>query len=542
MQIVKQSATLLSMTPASIFLIERAGRVCYKSEGKGECSACGSLDQVIHNFPTGRICPSCVERAETFIRKLIERGHESVLEHASATFLFVTDRGVTHELVRHRLASYSQECLSGDTEVAKGLTLRMLWDYRGKPNFIYPRLKSVDDKGRIIMNGVRHVFHKGVAMVYEVVTKLGYVLKATSRHEFKRPDGSFSVLGKLEIGDSVMVNGRPCLLHLSDQEVTEAYLHRGLSPAEISDTYGAPYRSVVNKLKRLGIFEKHLNDKNLEKYNRNHTETSTAKMQQTIQSQYDQGRRVWNKDVREGEHPSVDRQAASLRKNHHDNGAEEENSNWEGGVCRSVAYRRVASRDNCSLCSSKKNIHVHHLDRNPRNNREDNLLVVCSACHSKLHRGWHVGKVAHPDTIVSIREVGTEEVFDVEMDAPYHNYVANGFIVHNSTRYCAYNDGIQVIQPLHIRAGTPEFLCWMKVCESIDLEYRYMLDQQVPAQWARSVLPTCLKTEIVCTANLREWRHMIKLRTSEAAHPQIRDLFQQAVARLQATLARVIFS
>jgi len=220
MQIVKQSATLLSMTPASIFLIERAGRVCYKSEGKGDCSACGSLDQVIHNFPTGRICPSCVERAESFIRKLIDRGHESVLEHASATFLFVTDRGVTHELVRHRLCAFSQE----------------------------------------------------------------------------------------------------------------------------------------------------------------------------------------------------------------------------------------------------------------------------------------------------------------------------------STRYCAYDDGIQVIQPLNIKEGTPEFSCWLKTCETIDLEYRYMLDRQVPAQWARSVLPTCLKTEIVCTANFRQIRHMIKLRTSEAAHPQIRDLFQQATARLRATLARVIFS
>ena len=66
--------------------IEKAGRTCYKSE-----------DRITE------------ESAENFVRKLIERGHESVLEHESITVRFVCDRGVSHEIVRHRLASYSQE-------------------------------------------------------------------------------------------------------------------------------------------------------------------------------------------------------------------------------------------------------------------------------------------------------------------------------------------------------------------------------------------------------------------------------------------------
>ena len=66
--------------------IEKAGRTCYKSE-----------DRITE------------ESAENFVRMLIERGHESVLEHASITVRFVCDRGVSHEIVRHRLASYSQE-------------------------------------------------------------------------------------------------------------------------------------------------------------------------------------------------------------------------------------------------------------------------------------------------------------------------------------------------------------------------------------------------------------------------------------------------
>ena len=66
--------------------IERAGRTCYKSEGKiGDGTA------------------------EKFIAAIIKRGHESVLEHEKLTVRFICDRGVTHELVRHRIASYSQE-------------------------------------------------------------------------------------------------------------------------------------------------------------------------------------------------------------------------------------------------------------------------------------------------------------------------------------------------------------------------------------------------------------------------------------------------
>ena len=66
--------------------IEKAGRVCYKSEGKINDGS-----------------------AEPFIKGLIKREHESVIEHYSITFRIICDRGVTHELVRHRLASYSQE-------------------------------------------------------------------------------------------------------------------------------------------------------------------------------------------------------------------------------------------------------------------------------------------------------------------------------------------------------------------------------------------------------------------------------------------------
>ena len=66
--------------------IERIGKTCYKSEA------------VISN-----------DSSAAFIDRLIEHGHEAMLEHVSMTVKFIVDRGISHELVRHRLASFAQE-------------------------------------------------------------------------------------------------------------------------------------------------------------------------------------------------------------------------------------------------------------------------------------------------------------------------------------------------------------------------------------------------------------------------------------------------
>ena len=86
MRLVKPSYEILSVTDGPIKLIEVAGRTCYKSEEK-----------------------ITDDSADRFVEMVTKREHNSVIEHANMTVRFVCDRGVTHELVRHRLAAYSQE-------------------------------------------------------------------------------------------------------------------------------------------------------------------------------------------------------------------------------------------------------------------------------------------------------------------------------------------------------------------------------------------------------------------------------------------------
>lgn len=93
-----------------------------------------------------------------------------------------------------------------------------------------------------------------------------------------------------------------------------------------------------------------------------------------------------------------------------------------------------------------------------------------------------------------------------------------------STRYCRYGDGIAVIQPPGIERGTNAYLNWYFGCQNAETAYRDMLSSGISPQIARSVLPTCVKTEIVMTANLREWRHFLRLRMDRSAHPQMREI------------------
>lgn len=101
-----------------------------------------------------------------------------------------------------------------------------------------------------------------------------------------------------------------------------------------------------------------------------------------------------------------------------------------------------------------------------------------------------------------------------------------------STRYCNYSKGqfgaeITVIKPLYLTEGTPAYIVWKKACEAAEKAYFGLLNIGLTPQEARAVLPNSLKTEIIMTANVREWRHFLILRCSKAAHPQMREVATQ---------------
>lgn len=86
MILIKPSYVIENLDVNKLKFVEKFGRICYKSE---------------ENMTD--------ETLQKFLKRIIDSGHESVIEHFSFSVRFIIDRGVSHELVRHRLAAFSQE-------------------------------------------------------------------------------------------------------------------------------------------------------------------------------------------------------------------------------------------------------------------------------------------------------------------------------------------------------------------------------------------------------------------------------------------------
>ena len=115
-----------------------------------------------------------------------------------------------------------------------------------------------------------------------------------------------------------------------------------------------------------------------------------------------------------------------------------------------------------------------------------------------------------------------------------------------SQRYCNYSkdqfdNNVTFIQPWWMdEEDDVGYETWKRACLRAESAYFELLDFGYPPEKARMVLPNCTKTEIVVTANYREWRHILKLRCANDAHPDMRHLMRGLLTELKASLP-VIF-
>lgn len=114
-----------------------------------------------------------------------------------------------------------------------------------------------------------------------------------------------------------------------------------------------------------------------------------------------------------------------------------------------------------------------------------------------------------------------------------------------STRYCNYSkdkfgNGITFIKPYFFEEGTSEYREWVTAMENAESYYLSLIKLGRTPQEARSVLPNSTKTEVVVTANYREWRNFFNLRVDKAAHPQMREVTVPLLEELKKRLP-VIF-
>ena len=106
-----------------------------------------------------------------------------------------------------------------------------------------------------------------------------------------------------------------------------------------------------------------------------------------------------------------------------------------------------------------------------------------------------------------------------------------------STRYCNYkNRGVEFVIPKNMN----DYYNYEWICEQADEAYKKLLENGYKPEIARGILPLDLKTELIMTTNLREWRHFLKLRCDSHAHPEMRRVTIPLLDELH-TLIPVVF-
>lgn len=491
MKIIEPTAEL--MTPFDgeevLKFIESCGRVCYRSTAK-------EFEGV----------------TEKFIRNLILRGHESVLEHFSCTFKIVCDRGVMAELTRHRIASF---CVTGDTIIpsyssnkrtsGKKRTIEEIYKWAHNPQchaaFNALVIRSLDEQTHTIKpNKIKNVFYNGIQDVFKITTESGRMLKCTAGHRFFT-DSGWKKLQDINVGDTIYSNGIPVLEN--EDWIRHNYLTLNKTRAQVALEAGCCEATLYKAFKKFGIVKPWSDRPN------RHPGHGVKGMFTDAQRQ-DISARMSGEN-----HPSYkhDRNTLSI-----------------SGGYNEANHKFAAQKKHCENCNSETNLEIHHKDKNPKNNSESNIKILCSQCHHLWHNPFAIG--AFKDKVVEVCYSGKESTYDLEMESPYHNYVANGIVVHNSvesTRYCDYSkDDLTFIKPPFDSYGFQSFLhgsLWFNnAIKKSKNYYNVMRKENIPPEIARAVLPMSLATTIIMTANLREWRHVLKLRTASAAHPQMRQV------------------
>lgn len=523
--------------------------------------------------------------AKQYFDNIKASGHGSVLEAFTLTILsYGVSRSLTHEWVRHRHLSY---CLTGDTVVysgrfdkngrAKNKTKRRL-DYlyalsqtpHGKGGMKNLRIRCLDEQTNTFTNGaVKSIVQSGVKPVFTVTLADGKTITSTKEHRFLTKKGWQSldeIAGNLSISPSglaiyenlnteIMTNGR--YLHRDADWLREHYIEKDLSQEEMASLAGVSKHTIRSWIKWHGL--------------------------QKPMGSWSAGKSAWNKGKKyqTGKKKSVE-ECAKIKERMKGEG----NHRWRGGTTsKGNALRKgvenlrqdIYARDNytCRICKERSGkLTIHHIlpiwARPDLAHEPDNLTTLCQSCHLKVngHEEDYIeffGKkqeelkditrppkkgrwlVPKPVKIKSIVYAGEQMTYDIEMEGPNHNFIANGIITHNSQvsqRYVSGNTLRFVERPewqqdehLHLRfedrieRATQEyheltnilFLDQQQGNQLLSAEAKTDLKKKV-RQAARSCLPNETEAPIIITGNARAWRHFLEMRASEHAEIEIREL------------------
>lgn len=491
-KIIEPSVTVLTPIDGEAILrhIESCGRTCYQSYDK--------QDEDSH---------------KRMVAMLIKSGHESVLEHFSITVKLKTDVGCYKDITRHRAGTaFSIEstrfCVAGNTKLRFNnphhhFTIEELYNtVLNSKNGAWKRMLVAqvnENTGLVSYSKLKNIFFNGEKETYKIKTKLGYELVCTPDHKIYTPNG-FIPLCEINVGDKIYVNGENV-----DKPLYQNYdwlYHQSITLnktfVDIAKEFGFNVSTLKNWKRKLKIPSKGTGYFNV-------------------------GKTPWNKGLSEQDDIRVQNQANALREFRYDRWRDTSSIKKEN----TSKYQKYM-QDKCAICGSQESLEVHHINKDRANNYPDNLITLCEECHKRVH--CKSLQQIFADEVVSKEYAGVQKVYDIEMDSDYHNYNANGIIVHN----CNYSKGkfgneLTFIRPCNIEKLSDLWTEWACQMKEVETTYRRMAELGATPDQLRMILPHSTAAEVCMTANLRAWRHILKIRCHSAAHPSVQQVMKMVL-------------
>ena len=427
------------------------------------------------------------------------------------------------------------------------------------------RVRVLDEQTNEFTHGhICDVIDKGLQPVYRLTLEDGKQLTLTENHRLLTPSGwqtmreavgldGFGEGARMSRECHLMANGAPA--H-QDASWLRARREEGRSVQEIADEAGCSYHTVRKWLRR--------HDLSFQPGERSHV--------------------PWNKGVT-GYRTTLRHTPEHLESIRRARSGPSSNF-WRGGTSGDratvAAWTTLQAPKvhrqydyTCQACGVHGGaLHAHHIAPvwlEPARSREiGNLISVCGDCHRRIHRtrdselefmrrntGW-IGfardvdapsrkgfkLTSHPVRVVALQYVGVRQTYDLSIEGPWHNFVANGLVVHNSfnefsMRYAKATDDFYVPDPDDVRTqvGKPGAYRFEPVSPELAEEareeiaavyeeayaaYARLVEKGVARELARSVLPVGAYTQFYWTVNARALMNFVSLRNAEFAQLEIR--------------------
>ena len=507
------------------------------------------------------------ENVEGLLRYMVKHQHWSPFEMASAVFEINTTRDIARQILRHRSFSFQEFCVAGDTKITLELPNGVASGKRSAYKRSIEHLFRLQQRGRLpsgvrvfdedsrsfVVRPIKEVFQTGIKPLFKVTLDNGRTITSTKEHKF------FTQTGFATLEDAVglsLINGRAVMSRSTAfgcngvaaytdptwlASAKAASIEAGLGLQHIADAANTSTHTIRKWLKRHGL-----------QFTKQEVATYT---------------KVWNKGIRGYSLPKhrpevIEKMRASARR-----GAD--SNLWRGGANRSERLKIAdwcyanrseflrAANYRCP-CGSTKNLELHHI-RSVASAPElayekTNIQVLCRTCHDAVHglsgeaKSWREKSRGHTLTlhwsqVVKVEYIGEAMTYDMEVDHPSHNYVANGIVTHNSQRYadvsllpaaqlreCRLQDTKNRQNSLTTDDQTKHDM-WSQIQARVSdvalAAYQQAIKMGVAKEQARAVLPEGLTpSRMYMSGTIRSWMHYCQLRTQPETQKEHRVIAQ----------------